>query len=297
MPVEQPDGWDRADIAALVLSGVAAVTDGDHGWHGASAAEALLPGLAGPARSGVLSARSDRALRSVASLPGLRTAADALYRYGRLPVGDGELARLPTREAVSRWLGIDPTPDWLAGWRQRDPKQAGNWNLWQRVDAPRPIARDQPVHKLYVSPLPADLPDALRALAETAAEVGVPVIKVASDVHAAHRPDKLVAYAVDAGQLDALASRLQPRLSGLLAHGVPFTAERTDDGLLSWAADPVPEPDTERRTSWREQVTAVLGDGLSRWPGLGVDGAVTAARAWAWVNDIDPRTWAPRAAA
>lgn len=298
--MERPGSWDRADLAALVLDGIVALGGHTESVHGPQAAGRLYPGLADPESlrrepDGQLAALSARAMRSVATHPQLRPAAAALYRYGRLPVGDGEVARFPDRASVSRWLGIDNHPTWLGPWRQRDRREAGNWNLWQLTESSRSIARDRPIHKLYVSPMPADLPDALRALAESAVEVGIPVIKVASDAHSVHRPDKLVAYAADGAHLDALAARLIPRLNGLAAHGVPFTAQRSETALLSWGADPAPDEHRQQtRLSWREHVTTVVGNGLTRWPGLEVAAAVGAARVWAWVHGIDPRTWSPR---
>lgn len=292
VPVSSADRWVRSDVAAIVLDGMASVRSGSRWVRGVEALPDLFPALVeGPGGSGVLQQLSHRALATGARYIGHRPLADFLYAYGRLPVGGNELAELPDRAAVRRWLGIEPTPDWLRPWRQRDPRAAGWWNLWHLRDAPQGIAQDQPVAKLYVSPRPRDLPGVLRELCVTAAELDIPTIKVGSDAHAVYRPDKLVAYATDRAHLDALATRLLPRVHGALAQGVPFTAERSADGLLSWGMDPAPTAAGAARTSWRQQCTAVAAAGLNRAAGCDAGTATRMATAWLWVNDIDPWTW------
>jgi hypothetical protein len=294
VPVAPAEGWVRSDVAAVVLDGMASLRSGSTAVRGVDAVHGLFPALTEPAAEpGVLHRLSDRALAAGARYVGERGLAGFLYAYGRLPVGDAELAALPDRAAVSRWLGIEPVPDWLRPWRQQDLRSAGWWNLWHLRDAPQTIARDQPGPKLYVSTQLGDLPDAFRELCLAAAEVGIPTVKVGSDAHAVYRPDKLVAYAVDMAQLDALAARLLPRLSGAIAHGVPFTAERSVDGMLSWGVDPAPTDAGVARESWRESCAAVAADGLRRAAGRGVRTATAMAKAWLWVNDIDPWTWSP----
>ena len=290
--VSSAEGWVRSDVAAIVLDGIASVRRGSRWVRGVEALPDLFPALVeGPAETGVLQRMSHRALTTGARYAGRRPLADFLYSYGRLPVGGSELAELPDRAAVSRWLGIEPTPAWLRPWRQEDPRAAGWWNLWHLRDAPQGIAHDQPVAKLYVSPCPRDLPEVLRELCVTAAELDIPTLKVGSDAHAVYRPDKLVAYGTDLAHLDALATKLLPRVNGALAHGVPFTAERSADGLLSWGMDPAPTETSAVRTSWRQHCTAVAADGLSRAAGFDAGTATRMATAWLWVNDIDPWTW------
>ena len=294
VPVAPAEGWVRSDVAAVVLDGVASLRSGSLRVRGVDAVHDLFPALSEPdLQPGVLHRLSDRALVAGAKYVGERGLAGLLYAYGRLPVGDGELAALPDRAAVSRWLGVEPIPDWLRPWRQHDLRAAGWWNLWHLRDAPQAIPSDQPAPKLYVSPRPADLPDAFRELCLAAAEVEIPTVKVGSDAHAVYRPDKLVAYAIDLAQLDALAARLLPRLSGAIAHGVPFTAERSADGLLSWGVDPAPTETGVVRLSWRESCAAVAADGLRRGADRDVRTATAMAKAWLWVNDIDPWTWSP----
>lgn len=297
-PVEYQGTWVRSDVAALVLDGVLSLHADGRTLRGPAAVNDLFPGLTSAPDRGPLGRASERALGRAAVRVDQRRLGELLYRYGRLPVGDAELQALSDRANVARWLGIDSAPVWLAPWRQRGLRDAGWWNLWNLRDGTRVIDRSVAVPKLYVSPRPADLPDALRELAIAAAEVEIPAIKVGSDAHAVYRPDKLVAYAADVAQLDALAVRLLPRLSGMTAHGVPFTAERSEDGLLSWGADPAVDETNGVRESWREHVTSVAAEGLRRATGAGVGPgtAVTMARAWLWINDIDPHTWAPAAA-
>lgn len=255
-----------------------------------------------------------------------------LYRYGRLPVDARARRRWPDRAAVAAWLGLDDAP-WLRGWAKVPAQHSGGWHQWRSLSGADRIDRSRPVLKLYVSPAVAALPHTVAELARAAAGCGVPAFKVASDVEALHRPDKLVAYLTGREQLRELVAVLRPHLAGVAAHGVPFTAsladlepgpsgahasdQYADDGLLSWAADPVPPsgpaapggtdgshtPDgthSPGRLSWRQRVCAVLAEGMT---GPGDDGRpigdhpqsrVEAALARAESAGIDTRRWAPR---
>jgi hypothetical protein len=121
-------------------------------------------------------------------------------------------------------------------------------------------------YKLYVSPAIDGLETAISAVASSLAGArGVMAFKVGSDVQGICRPDKLVVYFDRLEELQEGAAALADRLSECPAHGVPFTAAVTHDGLLSWGADP-PAPSSENgtgRTSWRLWVTERLAEYLT----------------------------------
>jgi hypothetical protein len=73
--------------------------------------------------------------------------------------------------------------------------------------------------------------------------------KIGNDAAGLLRPDKMVLYLPNQERLLAIASELAPLLKGTAPHGVPFSAEITSDGLLSWGMDP---PPTERILAWQE---------------------------------------------
>jgi hypothetical protein len=144
--------------------------------------------------------------------------------------------------------------------------------------------------------MPSALPDALAISGEVLHELRAPTFKVGGDVHGLLRPDKLVAYFAGFDQLAEAADRLSARLAGLPAHGVPFTAEVSSDGLLSWGVDP-PRQDqrlTSSGQSWRLWVVGRLAAAL-----LAARSAATAHEPWRYALDrigldgVDPWTWVP----
>src|SRR6185369_3495174 len=73
--------------------------------------------------------------------------------------------------------------------------------------------------------------------------------KIGADAAGLLRPDKIVLYFADQQSLLQVAGALHARLPGVRAQGVPFSAEITGDGLLSWGMDP---PARERVLAWHE---------------------------------------------
>jgi hypothetical protein len=79
------------------------------------------------------------------------------------------------------------------------------------------------------------------------------------------RPDKIVAYFDSLDAVLHAAEAMSARLTGVAAQGVPFSAEISNDGLLSWGMDP---PDENRalswlgRESWRFWIVQRLANGI-----------------------------------
>ena len=87
--------------------------------------------------------------------------------------------------------------------------------------------------KVYVSPRPHDLADAI-CITLSACE-GLPILslKYGADEHGMLRPDKLVVHLATHDAVNMLSDRLLRRLAGSPAHGVPYTAELGGDGSIS----------------------------------------------------------------
>jgi hypothetical protein len=105
-----------------------------------------------------------------------------------------------------------------------------------------------PTYKLYVSPQVEAMP-AVFAKVLQAMSTRTMGFKIGSSAAGLLRPDKMVLYFDDRQSLQAVASELAKLFPGVAAHGVPFTAEITSDGLLSWGMDP---PQRERRLAWQD---------------------------------------------
>jgi hypothetical protein len=107
--------------------------------------------------------------------------------------------------------------------------------------------------------------DAFQAAASAAADVGAVALKAGRDVYGMLRPDKIVAYFRNREAMQAAADRLAVELSECPQHGVPFTAELSGCGLLSWGIDPPRREQFlpwQERESWRLWITNRLASAL-----------------------------------
>jgi hypothetical protein len=184
-----------------------------------------------------------------------------LYAYGRIPFSSRWRRAYPDREAV---LGLLPRRTMSRRWRGPSTGAGSHWLSWSWRDAPpgEPVAAF--TYKLYASPRPEELPDALPAVVEALTASAAPRFKVGADARGLVRPDKIVVYLRDVAETEAVAGTLGAALAGVAAHGVPFSAEIAGDGVVSWGGDPPREdaPIGRRSESWRLSVCRRLAEGL-----------------------------------
>lgn len=260
---------DRA-VARLVLDGVLEIEHNGELLSGARAGDALLAGSAdgGQGRIGELSLAALHYGQELAALgvDQMQLAA-RLYRYGRRPITAALAERFSSGAAIESHLGIDSLGRSRAlldaDWAQVAPPAGTRsyWRTWRARWLQEGGGHRDGGYKLYVSPGLEGLGAALASVAGSLAGArGVRAFKVAEHLDGLCRPDKLVVYFDRIEDLQAGAFRLREELAGTAAHGVPFTAAITSDGLLSWGADP-PLLDGAP-TSWRQWVTGRLAEYL-----------------------------------
>jgi hypothetical protein len=292
-------------IAQLVLDTVLEVEHEGRFVSGPEAYPLIYPAHAASEPAGLLPRLSQAALQygQALAIDDPVRLSSRLYFYNRIPLTPSWTRRLPTEEAVSRFLGVSSAAN-----RKRLQKN------WSRVESPPPrqpwfqwrsrvnrSADDAGRHgyKLYISPQPEALPTAFRAVVEALEDSSAHTFKVGRDAIGLLRPDKLVVYFQDFEPLEKTARELALRLSGCAAQGVPFTAALGDDGLLSWGVDPLPEKDAlswQGPESWRLWVTNRLAIAL-----VSARKSITGTlQPWQFalerlrLENVDTVTWAPR---
>ena len=291
-------------IARLVLDDVLEIEHDGRYVCGSQAGRLVLTGRSSGGR-GRIGDLSLAALRYGQELAGLPTAELALrlYSYGRRPVSPALLSRLPNAAAIDAYLGLQPGGPVRsaldAGWVETTP--AGSvrsyWRSWRARRTKRASSGLDTGYKLYVSPGLDGVPPAVEAVASSlAAGRGVKAFKVGADVGGLCRPDKLVVYCDRLDDLQDAAIKLKERLGGCPAHGVPFTAAVTSDGLLSWGADPPAlGVDVGGMTSWRLWVS----DRLAEYLATGARDDSSVLEPWKFALErlrlagIDTDTWVP----
>lgn len=216
-----------------------------------------------------------------------------LYAYHRVPLSrrwertypgpEAILDLLPKRLLAGSWVGpAEGRPYWLS-WTSRT-----SYPVEGRADFP---------YKLYVSPRPEAVPEVLPAFVEALTDSPAERFKIGPDASGLLRPDKIVVYLRDARQTAVVADALQRALKGFEPHGVPFTAELSGDGLISWGGDPPPDaaPIGRRSESWRLSVCRRLAEYLlaARRAGLQSALAVDFALARLNLDCVDVSSFAP----
>jgi hypothetical protein len=291
-----------ATIARFVLDGVLEVERDGVYVSGAYAAQEFGSGddAAGTGRIGELSVAALRYGQSLYGLP-VPLLATRLYCYGRKPIHPELQHRFPAGAMIATHLGLAAAGAVrvvldAAGWVESaaSTDQHSHWWQWQaRPSLDLGNAPPRARYKLYVSPAVDALPSALEVLAAALVRTrGALAFKVGADLFGICRPDKLIAYFEHIEDLYQVADRLGDDLAGCAAHGVPFTAAITPDGVLSWGADP---PAT--RTSWRMWVAGRLAEYLT----LGRTAGGDAGEPWRFalqrlrLSGIDTQTWVPTA--
>lgn len=225
-----------------------------------------------------------------------------LYFYNRRPVTPWLTCQFSTPERIASHLGFGPggrVERMIAtAWSQlpRSPGKAG-WAVWDRAGR-RTRWNPAGTYKLYVSPAFESVGEVFPRVVAVFTDLGVPRFKVGRTLPELLRPDKIVAYLPDADVAGRVAGALANELRGTPAHGTPFTAALTTDGLLSWGVDP---PSDRQPLGWQERESWRL------WLTNRLAAALLAARATAgaaiepWraamqrirLEGVDPATWAP----
>lgn len=239
-------------ITELVLDGVLEVEDSE-GFVSGPAAAKLFASRTGAAAQGRLAQLSRDAMiyGQALALSDPDGLAERLYSYGRCPVTPGLAHEMSDPEATLAWLGA-PIGSRLRrtldhDWRALDNPEKTGWLAWtlEGRQGRRPNAA---VYKLYVSPQLHDIANAFAIVVDQLGRRPGVHFKTGRNADGLMRPDKMVAYFDTLENLLDAGSDLSSALDGISAHGVPFTAEITADGLLSWGMDP---PPTNRVLAWQ----------------------------------------------
>lgn len=291
---------DKSSVGSLkrlVLDGILEVQQGESFVSVAAALDRPEPATP----QGVVDRLTRQALEygSRLDLEDAGQLAARLYFYHRYPATPHWMKRL---DDPQRWLGIpsSKTGDPFARhWQFRD-RQSKGWLQWRqrriRGSKSRGALGGQHL-KLYVSPgLPA-IGAAFAVLRDHLHGTRARAFKIGADACGLLRPDKMVVYFDTLEDLSLATEKLAPALTNLPAHGVPFSAEISRDGMLSWGID-APLHFSQRhgmQQSWRLWLVTRLAQYLltARRAEDADVSPVAFALGRLELDGVDPRTWAP----
>ncbi|HEV8598320.1 MAG TPA: hypothetical protein VGQ69_03085 [Gemmatimonadales bacterium] len=297
-PGPLPGAATPHDGARLVLDGILELETAGGFCSGPEAYRRFFSGEL-PVVRGALAELSLAALRCAAALavPEPELLSKCLYRYNTRPVSPAWLRRFPDAQAVAGLFQAARRGQVESSWTTflNLPAPGVSWRAWEQPDAPTP-APGAPTYKLYISPAPASVGAATRAVLALAGKSFAPfALKAGHDLPTLLRSEKLVVYFRARDDLFEAADRLRPALGGMAAQGVPFTSELFGDGLVSWGVDPgstAEPPGPLRQASWRRWITARLGSAMAAALAAG-----STAPAWQYAIDrvrldgVTPETW------
>jgi hypothetical protein len=291
-------------VAELVLDGVLEIECDGRFVSGAEAFSLIYAGSPVRESEGLLPRLSLSALEYAQALAidDIGRLSARLYFYNRIPLTPQWSRLFRPENAISEFLGISGQnrlrcihENWSPIER---PGHYKPWFHWQSRNNRVSKRHRRHGYKLYVSPQPDATPDAFRAVIEILNNSAAHSFKIGRNSIGLLRPDKLVLYFSDFYSLQQTASDIADSLSGCPVHGVPFTAELSHDGLLSWGIDPPRERGRvwwQETESWRLWITNRLAAALvsarnhSPYPLQPWQFAVERLR----LENIDTRTWAP----
>jgi hypothetical protein len=286
-------------IARLVLDGALEIEDGDRLTSGPDAHATIFHRSATTPSAGRLVSLSLRAIRYGQSLMirDVEMLSRRLYSFGTIPRSSRWDLLTDSAGEVNDLLGLSRGGRvWRVLSGDYQALTLSNWLSWSR-DAAHVKRGADLRFKLYVSPHPQALIECFPRLATVLAEKGVRSFKVGRGVSGLLRPDKFVAYFDRYEHLQQVARALAGQLEGYPSHGVPFTAEASSDGLLSWGIDPSPHERllaSRPEESWRYWVTNRLASGLVHAQSVG-----NSVEPWEFAMDrlslegVDTTTWLP----
>lgn len=282
-------------LERLVLDGVLEV-ESDAGYvSGTAAVEAARDGTPHPLAALNLDALVRLAQHGIVDRD---EAGGYLYHFNRVPVAAAGSARLGNRSALREFIGMyTGESSRLLGteWRESASTEADGWIYWRnRADSNTRDAAGV-THKLYVSTVIEDLPEAFARVVTLMTDLRAPSFKIGASAHAVARPDKLVCYFSSPRAAAEASTILAESMRDLRAHGVPFTAPVDATGLVSAGQDQPDRIGGHGQVSWRQWVCRRLAKYVidARLDGAEAAHAATFALRRLASDGVDAKTWLP----
>ncbi|WP_342719866.1 hypothetical protein AAG068_27910 (plasmid) [Bacillus paramycoides] len=290
-------------IAKMVLDGILEIQNNGSFISGTAAYPLLYESIFEEKIDSLIPRLSIEALKHGDLLEGAdyNTLIARMYFYNRIPNSPEWEKKYPSPESVLKTLGLDNGGNFQSRfdqkWSYHKQKtiQSG-WLSFSAKEKRSSQTENQSKFKLYISPFPKPslIREVFQATADVLGDMNVQNFKIGQDVIGLLRPDKMVAYFSNFEDCEEAALRIRQKIEGTPAHGVPFTADFSNDGLLSWGMDP-PIDMLWGRFSWRLWIISQLTNFLFEaklYPTTNVE-------PWKYALErlqnmgIDSSTWAP----
>lgn len=190
-----------------------------------------------------------------------------MYNFNRLPLCRRWRQRLPDEASVTEFLGLKEDNSWR-GMPERvklrtvETDEEGNlkvfdqfWRYWYLGD--KKEGRETSNYKVYVSPLPEDVPEVFRIVRDDFVHSGACAMKIGRNLTELLRSDKFIVYFSEYKAAFDFAVKLSGSTASYRYQGVPFSFQiDPDKPLVSLGVDPPLK--FGERNSWRHYITNKL---------------------------------------
>jgi hypothetical protein len=190
-----------------------------------------------------------------------------LYNFNRVPLTRRWRERFPDEASLSHYLELRNDCSWknMPGCIQPRPLEKTadgglssfdqHWKYWTVGRDTIPV--DLASYKIYISPIPDDLPAVFRIVRERVADSGAIAMKIGRNLVELLRADKFIVYFLENAPAFGFARELAAGLTSFRCQGVPFSHQvNPDNALISMGVDP---PRSFGQThSWRLYITNKL---------------------------------------
>ncbi|MFF2287221.1 hypothetical protein [Peribacillus butanolivorans] len=291
-------------IAKMVLDGILEIQNNGSFISGTAAYPLLYESIFEEEMDSLIPRLSIDALKYADSLEGAdyNTLISRMYFYNRIPNSPEWKKIYPSSDSVLKTLGLEEGESFQSRFDQKwsyhkqKPIQSG-WLSFSAKKKQASQTKNQSKFKLYISPFPEPrlIQEVFQATTDVLGDMDVQNFKIGQDVIGLLRPDKMVAYFSNFEDCEEAALRIRQKINGTPAHGVPFTADFSNDGLLSWGMDPPTNTLQWGRSSWRLWIVSQLATSLLETKLY----RATNVKPWKYALErlqtigIDPSTWVP----
>ncbi|MDM5223541.1 hypothetical protein QUF86_22985 [Peribacillus sp. NJ11] len=292
-------------IAKMVLDGILEIKTNGSFISGTAAYPLLFESIFEGKMDSLIPRLSVEALKYADSLDGadFKTLIARMYFYNRIPNSPEWEKMYPSSESIFKTVGLDSRESFQSlfdqkwSYHKQSSIQSG-WLSFSAKEKHTSQTENPSKFKLYISPFPKPhlIREVFQATADVLGDMNVQNFKIGQDVIGLLRPDKMVAYFSNFEDCEEAALRIRQKIDGTPAHGVPFTADFSNDGLLSWGMDPPPTNSLPwGRFSWRLWIVTQLTNFLLESKLYRANNV----EPWKYALErlqtmgIDPSTWAP----
>ena len=194
-----------------------------------------------------------------------------LYFYNRFPLSTKRNQAFSNQKDTLKYLNLHPQGKYYhlleKYWEPVKPpnKYGDYWSIWQSTYNHKSIQKKQWRYKLYISTNIESQKEILGEVIGILSETETHSLKFAKQMSGLLRADNFIAYFNTLESLQNTAKKLASAFANIPGQGVPFTAEITSGGLLSWGMDPPRDkyhPNWQEKESWRLWITNRLASAI-----------------------------------